>query len=260
MTRRILAVFAALLLAAVGTAAVLLYVQKADERAVADVSPVEVLVAKGRIPAGTTGLSIRERQLTELIPLPAGSLPENEALASLLPELDTLVVTSDLQPGQVLLRRMFSAETRTSGGLAIPEGRMAVAFTVTQAAQVAGYVRPGSEVALYVSYRMVEDTKVLGPASDDPTGGTAVLLDRVDVIAVGARGAEGATTTTPLDEGELEAEGETADTVLVTVAVDPASAAKIIQAANANAIHLALLSDGAKPQVGAGTTNATVFR
>ena len=250
MTRRILAVFVALLFAAVGTAAVLFYVSKADQRAVDDASPVSVLVVKSRIPAGTTGQAIRDRALTEPMRLPAGSLPEGqEALTSWDHELDTLVVTSDLQPGQVMLRRMFSAETRTSGGLAIPDGQVAVSFTVTLAEQVAGYVRPGSQVALYTRYHTVDGQRVLG-GEDGEVVFTGVLLPRVDVIAVGVRGADGETTTTPLVQGDEElGEDDRGDEVLVTVAVSVAQAPQVVAASTADAIHLALLSDGAKPAV-----------
>jgi len=256
MTRRILAVFVALLFAALGTAAVLFYVSKADQRAVDDASPVSVLVVKSRIPAGTTGQTIRERDLTESIRLPAGSLPEGaETMSTLLPELDPLVVTSDLQPGQVVLKRMFSQETRTSGGLAIPEGQVAVSFTVSLAEQVAGYVRPGSQVALYTRYHIVDGQKVLGGEEGEIVQ-TGVLLEKVDVIAVGVRGDDGETTTTPLVQGEEElSEDDRSDQVLVTVAVTAADAAQVVRASTAGAIHLALLGDGAKAPVDVNLRN-----
>jgi pilus assembly protein CpaB len=159
-----------------------------------------------------------------------------------------------------VLRRMFSQETRTSGGLAIPDGQVAVSFTVTHAEQVAGYVRPGSQVALYTQFTMVDGKAVLGGQDGDVIQ-TAVLLPRVDVIAVGARGAEGETTTNPLEEGEAALEGQdTTDEVLVTVAVTTEEARQVVLAASADAIHLALLSDGANPEVGVNVNPNTVNR
>jgi pilus assembly protein CpaB len=259
MTRRILAVFLAILFAALGTAAVLLYVQRADDRAVANANPVEVLVAKQRIPAGTTGESIRDRDLVEPMKLPAGSVPVDEALTQLPPELDKLVVTSDLQPGQLVLRRMFSQSTRTSGGLAIPEGKVAVSFEATLAEQVAGYVRPGSQVAVFVRYRVTADTKVKavdGGKSGDDVKGTAVLLPKIEVIAIGSYGEGGQTTTTPLTR-ETGQQGDRQATVLVTVAVDTIQAAKLIHAAAENAIYLALLTDSSNVRPGAGVDSST---
>jgi hypothetical protein len=75
------------------------------------------------------------------------------------------------------------------------------------------------------------------------------------VIAIGARGQDGQTTTTPLADGTEEdpaASDGAAEEVLVTVAVDSQQAASLILTSAANALHLALLSDGAEPRVGAG--------
>ncbi|HEY3007961.1 MAG TPA: Flp pilus assembly protein CpaB [Micromonosporaceae bacterium] len=249
MTRRILAILLATVLAAIGTLAVLFYVKRADDRAVAETTAVEVLVAKQRVPAGTTGESIRKRKLVELMRLPAGSVPKDEALTDIPPELDKLVITSDLQPRQLLLRGMFSQSTRSSGGLAIPSGKVAVSFLVTAAGQVAGYVRPGSQVAVYAEYHLSDDGKrqIIGEGKGDHDS-TGILLPRVDVIAVGPYG-EGATTTTPLNTQQQSSTGNqpSREGVLVTVAVSPDDAATLIHAAQADAIHLALVTEDSGP-------------
>lgn len=259
MARRILAILLAGFLAVLGTAAVLIYVQAADDRAVANVSPVEVLVARERVPAGTTGESIRRRELVELIKLPAGSVPLDEVMDEIPAELDKLVITSDLQPGQLVLRRMFSHSTRTAGGLAIPEGLMAVSFEATMAEQVAGYVRPGSQVAVFVSYGLSADGKerVIG-TDGNGVRATSVLLPRVEVIAVGAYG-QGVTTTTPIDGDREDSGGQTRTSVLVTVAVNAVDAAKIIQAAQADALYLALLNDSSQVKTGDGVDSRSLF-
>lgn len=260
MTRRILAFLFAILLAVIGTAAVLLYVKGADDRAVRSLSPVDVLVAKERVPTGTTGESIRTKGLVETVKLPAGSVPQGEVLSHLPRELDKLVLTSDLQPRQVLLRGMFSQQTRTAGGLAIPEGKLAVSFEATMAEQVAGYVRPGSQVAVFASYYLVNERggRVLG-AEGEGIQGTAVLLPKVEVIAVGPYG-EGATTTTPVNgDGEADGEGEQQAAVLVTVAASAEDAAKIIQAAEHDALYLALLNDSSDVGPGVGVDSRTIF-
>ncbi|GAA4678355.1 Flp pilus assembly protein CpaB [Phytohabitans rumicis] len=263
MTRRILAVFLAIVLAVLGTAAVLFYVSRADDRAVADASPVEVLVAKQRIPAGTTGENVRKKDLVEPMRMPLGSLPEDEVLTEVPTEVDKLVLTSDLQPGQLLLRRMFSESTRTSGGLAIPEGKLAVSFEATMAEQVAGFVRPGSQVALFVTYRIVPDTKVksVGRDTGDDPQGTSVLLSKAEVIAVGTYGGDGETTVTPLDEETQEdSDNDRQTVVLVTVAATDVEAAKIIHAAEGDAIYLALLSDSSEVKPGTGVDSYNFLR
>ncbi|HEX2357619.1 MAG TPA: RcpC/CpaB family pilus assembly protein [Micromonosporaceae bacterium] len=260
MTRRILAILLATILAALGTAGVLFYVQRADDRAVADAAAVRVLVAKQRVPAGTSGETIRKREFVEMVRLPAASVPLDEALTDIPAELDKLVITSDLQPRQLLLRGMFSPSTRTSGGLPIPEGKMAVSFEATLAEQVAGFVRPGAQVAVFVSYREMKDgngkAAVQDTGADDVIKGTEVLLPRVDVIAIGAREG-GETTTAPLD-GQAAANGEAlGETVLVTVAVNQTEAAKIIHAADGKSIWLALLTDSSNVRPGGGVDSRT---
>jgi pilus assembly protein CpaB len=262
MTRRILAILLATVLAALGTLAVLFYVKRADDRAVSDAAAVEVLVAKQRVPAGTTGENIRKRKLVDLIRLPAGSVPKDEVLTEIPPELDKLVVTSDLQPRQLLLRGMFSQSTRSTGGLVIPSGgKVAVSFKVTSAEQVAGYVRPGSEVAVYAEYHASKDGKrmVIGEGTGD-LDGAAILLPKVEVIAVGPYG-EGATTTTPLEtQAPTKTNQPGKDEVLVTVAVSPEDAAKLIHAAQADAIQLALLTEDSGPlQAGTGADTESAF-
>ena len=259
MTRRILAVALALVLAVAGTAGVLFYVRQADDRAAANASPVEVLVAKDRVPAGTTGESIRRRNLVEPLRLPAGSVPRDEVLTQIPAELDKLVVTSDVQPGQLLLRRMFSQSTRTAGGLAIPEGMLAVSFEASMAEQVAGYVRPGSQVAIFATYQLGSDGKTrVVAARGEGARGTVVLLPKVEVIAVGSY-ADGTTTTTPQDGDGTDRSRTARSTVLVTVAVNTVDAAKLIQVAQGDALYLALLNDSSDVQPGAGIDSRSIF-
>jgi pilus assembly protein CpaB len=260
MTRRILAILLATVLAALGTAGVLFYVQRADDRAVADAAAVRVLVAKAHVPAGTTGETIREREYLELVRLPAGSVPLDEALTELPAEFDKQVITSDLQPRQLVLRGMFSSSARTSGGLLIPEGKMAVSFEASLAEEVAGFVRPGAQVAVFVSYREMKDgngkATVEDTGADDVVKGTEVLLPRVDVVAIGPRDG-GETTNAPLNGESADEAGARQEAVLVTVAVTQIEAAKIIHAADGKSIWLALLTDSSNVRPGGGVDSRT---
>lgn len=253
MTRRIVALLIALVFAVIGTTAVVLYVRRADDRALAGTTAVEVLVAKQRIPAGTTGAHIREEGLAEALRVPASSVPQGQqVLTNLPPELDKLVVTSDVQAGYPLFRPMFSQSTRTSGGLAIPDGKLAVSFDATVAGQVAGYVRPGSQVAVFAHYRQEKgNLRSAGGGKGDELTGTAVLLPKVEVIAIGAYGADGETTTTSRD-GQVQADGRPAKTVLVTVAVGTLDAARLIHAMEGDALWLALVTDSSDVHSGEG--------
>ena len=74
MGRRTILLIAALVVAALGTALVFMYANRADERAQAGTEQVEVLVATAGIAAGTTGAAVAESGTVELRTLPAASV------------------------------------------------------------------------------------------------------------------------------------------------------------------------------------------
>ncbi|GIH81007.1 hypothetical protein Plo01_74360 [Planobispora longispora] len=254
-----LTLLAALVLGLGGAAAVLVYVSGAESRALEGKKAVSVLVAKDRIPAGTTGERVRSGELTELVRMPAESVPA-DALGALDAATDKLVLTSGLQPRQLLLRGMFAAPERATGGLTIPEGKLAITVEMTVAAEVAGYVRPDTQVVVFDTFNVLEGRDGV-PAGDrlaegaDTNKATRVLLPRVQVLAVGPRRAvpaEGA------DAAEQEQEKER--TVLVTVAVNQAEAERLVHGAQTGTLYLGLLTDTADVAPGPGVDNHSLFR
>src|SRR5262249_30628966 len=139
--------------------AVLLYVNSARDTVAAGQRAVHILVAKARIPAGTSGDRIRAQELAEDLVVPAATVPA-DALSKLPGQLDKLVITADVQARQVLLRGMFGQATRLSGGLDIPEGSVAVSVTININQQVGGFVRPGSQIAIFDTYPADANGKV----------------------------------------------------------------------------------------------------
>src|SRR5690349_19071558 len=139
MKRSIVAALAAVFLAIVGCAAVWLYAKSADSRALAGKQAKTVLVATKAIPAGTTGAQIRDGGFVQAVTMPANTLPE-DALAKIDSSLDKLVLTSQLGARQLVLRGMFGEQTSVSGGLPLPDGKLAVSVQMTASEQVAGYI------------------------------------------------------------------------------------------------------------------------
>ncbi|MFC4058824.1 Flp pilus assembly protein CpaB [Planomonospora corallina] len=258
MRSRLLMLLAALLLAGAGTAAVLAYVSGAESRALEGKRAVTVLVAAERIPAGTTGERVRSGGYTEQVRMPAETVPA-DALGALDAALDTLQVTADVQPRQLLLRGMFAAPSPAAGGLEIPEGKLAVAVELSAAADVAGYVRPGTQVAVFDTFNVLKGEPGV-PSGDRLAEGhttdraTRVLLPRVQVLAVGPRPATAET-------GEAaEAEQEVERTLLVTVAVNQDEAERLVHAAQTGTLYLGLLTDTTDVGPGAGVDNRSLFR
>jgi pilus assembly protein CpaB len=258
MKRRLFAVLVAIVLAAVGCLAVVAYVRGADRRALAGREAVWTLVATKRIPAGTTGAQIRDGGYAQRVAMPAASV---EAIDD---QLAALAVTADLQPSQLLLRGMFGESTRVSGGLALPDGKLAVSVEMTAAARVAGFVRPGSKVAIFDTFTL-RDGKGRVPSgarlSDnyEYNHATRVLLPRVEVLAVGERGTTGAATSTPAEAGTTKDTAKAGLTLLVTLAANQDEAEKLIHASLTGTLSLALLDDTAAIEPGAGVDNNTLF-
>jgi pilus assembly protein CpaB len=267
MRRRLLAVLVAVVLATAGCLAVVAYVRGADRRALAGREAVWTLVATKRIPAGTTGVQIRDGGYTRRVAMPAATVP-TDGVEAIDDQLAPLAITADLQPSQLLLRGMFGESTRASGGLALPDGTVAVSVEMTAAARVAGFVRPGSKVAIFDSFT-VRDGKGRVPSgtrlSDNYAynHATRVLLPRMEVLAVGERGtsevATGASAVSTGDAGAAKDTAKAGQTMLITLAANQDEAEKLIHASLTGTLSLALLDDTATIEPGAGVDNNSLF-
>jgi pilus assembly protein CpaB len=258
MKRSVIAVAVAAVLAMLGTLAVLVYVRSADSRALAGKRAVNVLVATKRIPAGTTGARIRSGGYVEVVSMPQSSVPV-DAMSAVDTSLEKLAVNADVQTRQLLLRGAFGAPTATTGGLALPEGKIAV--SISAAGTVGGFVRPGAEVAIFDSFTTDPNSNV--PDGQRLTSGkdahqvTRVLLPRVEVIAVGDKTSSGTTTqsTTGSDAGTPNPEtGAT-----ITVAVNQAEAERLIHVLQTGTLYFALLDESSDIKSGPGVSNGNLF-
>ncbi len=241
MGRRTILLIAALVVAALGTALVWLYASRADERAQADAEPTEVLVATIDISAGTSGASISGAAAAELRTLPAGSVPEGELTD--LTEVSDLVTIGPVFTGQVLLRQMFGTQQQAAGGLNLPEGTMGISIQLGDPQRVAGFVKPGSEVALFTTA-----SGIGGQARQQ----TTILLPRVLIAAVGptviAQSAEGSANT------------ESIPTAIMTLALTQEEAQKVILASQTTSLYMGLLDEDSEVRKNLrGTTAETLL-
>ena len=241
MTRRILAISIALVLAAFGTAGGLFLVLSADARAQSRISdPVTVAIAVAHIPIGTTGAKIRTGNMVRLEKMPKASVP-SDALPEISAELDKLVVTSNITVGQVLLAANFGDQSKVTNGLPLPDGKMAVTVQTGAPEQVAGYVQAGSQVAIFLTYTVVEAN-----GSKTNIERTRVLLPRVEVLAVGTyQSSQSRTTTGSSGSGSL----------MLTVAVAQDEAERLIEGLSHGTLYLGLLTDSVQVNPGAGVDN-----
>jgi len=259
LKRRVLTVALAILLAVLGTSGVLAYVHKADSRALDAMKPVSVVVAQGQIPAGTSASAAQQQGLLRSERLPASSVPAN-AVRSITPELGALVMSAQVPAGQLLLRPMLvtSAQATATGALAIPTGMVAVTIPLCVSEAVAGYVQPGSHVAVFDTYpvkkaSLQESCNQSGESHQAEGPGavvTRIVLPRVLVLATGQAAASGTTGTSTTASSGVFSHNSQADppasapsgSVMVTLAVSQANAERLILITRAGLPYLALLT------------------
>ena len=148
MDRRKLLLVAAAIVAALGAVLVFLYVRGADLRAEAEYDTRDVLKVVTLIEQGET---IEDAAAAGKIALEA--VPSNQVLPDALASTSTLtgqVAITNIYPGEQIISSKFGGAAESSA-LPIKEGDMAISVNLTDPARVAGFVNPGSEVAIFVS-------------------------------------------------------------------------------------------------------------
>ncbi len=249
MKRRIGLLAVALCIALVGTFAVASYVGQVEAKTLAGAEPVDVLVAGEQLPSGTTGAAVAEGKLAQLVSMPRKSVPEGA-----LTELDGVsgqALVSDVFAGEVLLRAKFADQTARTGDLLIPKDLIAISVELGDPQRVAGFVVPGSEVAIFATVEQTSTAPVEDSAAEGPL--TRLLLPRTSVIAVGPA------TLRPADEDAEVAEEQVATAVL-TVAVTQTDAERLVHSAQQGELYFGLLSPTSKTGLGTGVTNTSLFQ
>lgn len=248
MKRRVVTVVLAVTLAVLGTFAVLVYVNRADARAVAGQQAVTVLVADKAIPSGTTALAAKPLLRKET--LPASSV-SSDAVTEITPGQEALVTSSDLGPGQLLLKSMLITPALATGGLTIPTGKVAVTITLCSPEVVAGNVEVGSDVAVFGTVVTGNNDVAAQPncsglhkqQTGKGLGNTRVVVPRVRVIGIGPAASTADAGTDGISQ--RTASNQT-DLTLVTVAVNQDDAERLILLTQTGLPYLALLGPSAQ--------------
>jgi len=145
------------------------------------------------------------------------------------------------------------AQATSGGALAIPKGLIAVTIPLCLSAAVAGYVQPGSEVAVFDTFSskgVQGNCSGSGGGSNQASGPalvrTRIVLPRVLVLSVGAAPSGGTSGTSATSANSTTAAApattSTSGPVLVTMAVDQADAERLILLTETGVSYLALLT------------------
>jgi len=265
--RRIIAIVVALVLAGAGTFFLVRYIQGAEARALEGEVLVEVLVADQPIAAGTASEGLTSLVRVEQVPT---KVAVAGAVADLAP-LAGKVAAIALLPGEQLTEDRFmdlAAYQETIGGRAaveVPADQLQVTISLSPDRVVGGELRPGDIVAVFASFdplplNTVEPTgldpneiPVLIP--DDGTGeeeastgaqtpnSTKIILHQVLVTNLQA---EELPRTVTEEEAEAAAGAPNlapTGNLLVTLALSPTDAERLVFTAEHGLIWLALEGD-----------------
>jgi pilus assembly protein CpaB len=245
MGRRVMVVLAAVVVGLIGVASVLLYASGADARAVADQRPKTVFVAQELVPSGTTAADAVAKGLMVPTKIAAKGVPAG-ALTTVDAATGRLVALSDIAAGSFVVASRFGTTPTGSKAIQVPDGQVAVSVLLPDPARVGTFVTPGSRIVIYDTYN-----KDLPPAGLK----TQVLLDDVLVIAVGQTSLTPTASATASPNGQSQASAG----ALLTVALAPDSAAKLIQAIQTGILYAGLNGAGTKANLGQVITGANLF-
>jgi pilus assembly protein CpaB len=250
MARRSVLLTVAVVIAALGTAMIVLYVQGIDARAAEGQELVEVLTATEVIEAGESVSAAQAAGKFEKVEVRREDMVDG-ALSS-ISSIDDKVATGRVFPQEQIIGQKFG-EPGSEESLVIPEDKLAVSVELTDPARVAGFVTPGSRVAIFVSADPVVYTPD-GQERKRPSY-TRLLLPDVQVIGVGTTSQTARTTTT--EEGEQTT--EQIPRTILTVAVDQEQAERVIYASRNGDLSFALLTDKSKVNDNRGITAVDIM-
>lgn len=245
MARRSVLLIVAMVIALLGTMLIVLYVKGIDARATEGQEMVEVLTASATIDSGENVTTAQEggkfaKKQIRKTDLVAGALTSTSTITD-------KVALGTIYPGEQILSAKFG-DISDSDGLVIPDDKLAVSVELTDPERVAGFVNPGSQVALFFS----AEPKLLLPDGSEKQLApyTRLLLAKVTVIGVGTTSISSKTTTT---EQGAEVVEQVPSTVL-TLAVNQKEAEKVMYASRNADVSVALLNNQTKVSDGPGVT------
>jgi pilus assembly protein CpaB len=233
MSRRVVLLVAAIALAAVGASLVLLYVNGLSGSAKANESLVRVLTATELVSPGEKAATAQAEGKFALT-----SVPKSSVVPGAVTSVDNMsdqVALSSIYPGEQILAAKFGTTAASEQTLSIPKGTIGVSVQLSDPARVAGFVTPGSRVAIFVS----SPATTSGTTTTQAT--TRVLVPDAEVIGVGP--------STVLSAAAGDKAGASSDEVpktVLTVALSQWNSDRVLLAASTGGLAFGLLSQGMK--------------
>ncbi len=248
MGRRTVILIAAFLIAGLGASLVFLYVQGVDQRAQAEAEAQQVMTVTEPIAAGE---SVAEAEkagkftLTEV----AGTAVLADALSDTTSIADQVALTPMYEGEQVVAAKF--GQIGSQSRISIPGKAIAVSVQLSDPQRVAGFVSPGSQVAVFSTVGASCETKNVNIGQPF----TRLLLGDAPVVGVGQTGLS--STTTVSENGQQTT--EEVPTTVLTLGLDQADAEKLILASQASCLSVGLRTDKSVVAPSPGVAFADLF-
>jgi pilus assembly protein CpaB len=222
----------AVLLALVGTFAIVAYVQGADDRALAGESVVKVLVVKEQVPAGTPAADLGDRVALE----PVAEKVKADGAVTNTKQLGSQVASATLVPGEQLVAARFTAPSsyRASGAsIAVPDGLLQTTIALDPQRAVGGVLTPGTTVAVVASFTDPDQSHMVLQK-------VLVTNVQLDDRAQSTNGSDSSTDNSSDAANQSEPGAAPSGQLLVTLALDPSAVERVVFAAEHGTVWLAL--------------------
>lgn len=256
MSKRVIGLLAAVVLALVGTVALVAFVAGAEERALEGEELVEVYVVTEPILGGTAGDDLEDSVVVEEVPSKVRPADAVDNLAALRGR----VAAVDLQPGEQLIESRFVELDEFADravGVQIPDDMVEVTIALDPERAVGGLLEPGQTVAVIASFEPfqlsatvveIDGEEVALPAAvaDNVEGATPnttdIILRKVLVTAVQQE--QNSTLDSSDESGSTRLNTAPEGSLLVTLAVPPYDAERVVFTAEFGTLWLAVEREG----------------
>ena len=253
MKSRSVMVIIALILGLLAASGVFLYANGVKQQVEHEQDTAKVLVAEEDIPIGLGLTEIMDKRLARFQNVPQKYVASGVIDSS--KDIDGQVLAFPVQKGEQITADSFKYNTKAGLAFAIPKDQVALSISVDEVKGVSGMIKAGDLVDIIATL-----SGSTGAAGDDDM--TKILLQKVKVIAVGnviapqeGRADEPKTLTS--------SGGSSSDTKkqVVTLALAPADAEKVVFAEEKGSVWLSLLpASELEPVSTPGQTQETVFK
>lgn len=245
MKSRLLGGIAALLLAIIGTVLLVVYVQGADNRAAQGLDPINVLVVKESIPAGTKAENLKDRVQVEA--LPRAAVPDG--YVEHLNDHKGKITSVNLEAGeQMLASRLVDPRELQPGTVPVPEGFEEVTLLLEPERLLGGRLEAGDKVTVFSSFNSEDGMPADANVPAEIRGwkqSTGLLFHDVLVTAVQKAAPDTKKTGTSSSETSSTEKGVEMPngSAFVTLARSDADAAKLVFGAEFGTLWLAKQTD-----------------